>query len=436
MSQVPAPHPLACLDYSFVQQCIHCGLCLPTCPTYQETGRERNSPRGRIALMRSIADGDLAVTPAFGAEMDYCLGCLACVSACPAGVDYHLLFEASRAAAKETLPSSLWTRLLRAASLRFLFGRSWALRMTGRLLWVYQNLGLRTMIVRLGLLRLAPKRLRELEPLAPKMRSRTSDQLIGEFERCKGTAQYRVAMLTGCVQDLAFSEVNRATVDVLLENRCDVVTPRSQGCCGSLHAHNGDPATAKALARSLIDRLDPGSVDAILSNAAGCGSHLKHFDRLLADDADYRDRAALWSAKVRDISEWLVEIGFRKPEGNAEPKTVVVYQDACHLCHAQKITEQPRQILRSIPGLVLKDCAEATWCCGSAGTYSLTQPQTSAWLRQRKLTHLGATGAPVIATANPGCHIQLQNGLAAEGKAYVRVTHPVVLLAEAYHRVK
>jgi glycolate oxidase iron-sulfur subunit len=275
-----------------------------------------------------------------------------------------------------------------------------------------------------------------------------------------------VAVLTGCVQDLVFSDINRATVDVLLANGCEVVTPRAQACCGSLHAHNGDLETARQLARRQLDAINPADFDAIITNAAGCGSHLKHYDRLLAGDPTYAERAATWSKKMKDISEFLVEICFRPPSehstsniqhsisksdyGKAETltsmlnversmlnvcdtlrPTVVTYHEACHLCHGQKISAQPREILRAIPGVELRECAEATWCCGSAGIYNITQPQTAAWLQQRKLGHLRTTGASIVATANPGCHIQLENGYRQAGEK-TEIVHPVVLLARAY----
>jgi glycolate oxidase iron-sulfur subunit len=253
-------------------------------------------------------------------------------------------------------------------------------------------------------------------------------------EKPPSATRHDVALLTGCIQDIAFSDVNRATADVLLANGCAVVTPRSQSCCGSLHAHNGDLETARTLARRQIDSVDPTGLDAIISNSAGCGSHLKRYGHLLADDRAYAGRAAAWSSKVRDISEWLVEIGFRvanAPASGAEPMAVT-YHEACHLCHGQKISAQPREILRSIPGVELRECAEATMCCGSAGVYSITQPETAGWLRDRKVSNIRLTQAGVVATANPGCHLQIQQGLAREGAGAVRVVHPVVLLAEAY----
>jgi glycolate oxidase iron-sulfur subunit len=434
----PEPNLLKSLDYSVLQQCMHCGLCLPTCPTYLETGRERNSPRGRISLMRAIADDELGSTKGFADEMAYCLGCLACTTACPAGVDYGTLFEASRAEAERSGAASGPLRsLIRAYTLRFLLVHGWALRLQARLLALVDASGIRTLARKAGLFRILPRRIGELERQSLPIRREFSDRIIAAVEKPTGAARHRVAVLTGCIQDVAFSDVNRATVDVLLANACEVSTPRAQSCCGSLHVHNGDLETARDLARRQIDAIDPHGVDAIISNSAGCGSHLKRYGHLLADDPAYSEKAAAWSAKVRDISEWLVEIGFRKPAPPPSGATTVAvtYHEACHLCHGQKITAQPRELLRAIPGFDLRECPEATMCCGSAGVYSLTQPGTSAWLRDRKVGHLRSTAASVIATANPGCQLQIQQGLAlgrTSNEAALRVVHPVVLLAEAY----
>jgi len=432
------PSLLKSLDYSVLQQCMHCGLCLPTCPTYLETGKERNSPRGRISLMRAIADDQMEASRGFADEMAYCLGCLACTTACPAGVDYATLFEASRAEAERSgAPSSPGRSLLRFFTLRFLLLHPRALHAQARLLRLYASSGLQGLLRGSGFFRLLPRRIGELERQSLPIQGQFSDQIISETEKPEGGARHRVAVLTGCIQDIAFSDVNRATVDVLLANGCEVSTPRTQSCCGSLHVHNGDMGTAKELARRQIDAIDPTTIDAILSNSAGCGSHLKRYGHLLADDPAYATRAAAWSAKVRDISEWLVEIGFRKP---AAPRTgvapvVLTYHEACHLCHGQRITSQPREILRSLPDFELRECPEATMCCGSAGVYSLTQPTTAAWLRDRKVGRLRSTGATVVSTANPGCQLQIQQGFSVSAQSFgppPRVVHPVVLLAEAY----
>lgn len=463
-------HTLASLDYSILQQCMHCGMCLPTCPTFVETGRERHSPRGRIALMRAVADGELPFSHNFAEEMSYCLGCLACTTACPAGVDYAHLLETARSEAEQRGLLQTPTRsFVRWFTMRFMFVHPRIMRAVGRMLWLYQLLGLQTLVRRLKLTALLPRRIRELEPATPSIHPPFSDSLITRVELARGTKRHRVALLTGCISDLILAEVNRATVDVLIENGCEVFTPRNQHCCGSLHEHNGDLDTARRLARLQIDTIDPHSVDAIISNAGGCGSHLKHYDRLLADDPAYAARAVEWTRKTKDISEWLVEIGFRKPlepsekhstlntqrstfsESSSNPLNVqrsalsversapqaripLTYHESCHLTHGQKISAAPRAILRSLPGYEFRELTEATWCCGSAGIYNITQPATAAWLQQRKVGHLRATGAIVVATANPGCHLQILNGLRAAGVPAIRVVHPVVLLAEAYRQ--
>ncbi len=420
-----APFYLKGLDYSVLQQCIHCGMCLPTCPTYDATQLERNSPRGRIALMRAIADGNLPVTRAFGEEMAFCLGCLACETACPAGVRYGTLFEAARADTERAGVLKNPVRdLLRAAALRALFTRPRLLRFAGRLLYWHQAAGLRS-LVRPFL----PRRLRELEALAPRIEAQFSNEVIRKVES-PAVKRYRVGMLTGCVQDLAYSGVNRDTVDVLVANGCEVVTPRVQFCCGSLHGHNGELELAREMARRNIDSFALDTLDAVITNAAGCGTHLKNYGHLLRDDPHYRERAGKWSAKLRDIHEWLVEIGPTAPVGRPKPQTVT-YHEACHLCHGQKITSQPRELLKLIPGLKLVELREATWCCGSAGVYNITQPEMSRALLERKLRAIDETGASVVATANPGCMAQLEAGMRESGRR-VRVAHSVSLLAEAY----
>ncbi len=414
---------------------MHCGMCLPTCPTYDATKVEKHSPRGRIALMRAIADDKLELSRAFGEEMSYCLGCLACETACPAGVDYAHLFEVARADVERSGVMVSPTRMVvRSLILRGLFTRPRLLRLVGRLLWIFQASGAQSLVRALGLTRLLPGRLRTLEPQTPRVLSRFSHQVIRPVEAPKGDKRYRVGLLTGCVQDLVFADINRDTADVLLANGCEVVTPAVQSCCGSLHAHNGESVTACVLARRMIDQFDPFHFDAIITNAAGCGSHLKTYGRLLAGDPAYAERAVEWDRKLKDINEWLVEIGFRIPEaktGNNEAPREVTYHEACHLCHGQKITRQPREVLRSIPGVKLVELTESNWCCGSAGVYNITQPETAATLQQRKIGHIETTGAGVVATCNPGCHLQLANGLKQSGSD-IRVTQPVTLLAQAY----
>ena len=419
---------LQSLDYSVLQQCMHCGMCLPTCPTYVETKRERNSPRGRISLMRSVADGELAVTKAFAEEMYYCLGCLACQTACPAGVNYAELFETARAEVERSgvvgAPERDFWRWL---TLTVLFMHPRLLRMMGWGLRLWQKTGLDLLLRRLKFFGLLPKHLRELEPQTPRVADAFSDALIAPVESPDEPPRYRVGLLTGCVQDLAFSDINRDTVDVLLANGCEVVTPRAQHCCGSLHAHNGAVELARELARRQIDSFDLDHLDAIITNAGGCGAHLKQYGHLLHDDPFYVKRARQWDTKVKDIHQWLVLIGIRRPEHGAGV-TEVTYHESCHLCHGQKVTSQPRLVLQAIPGLVLKELPESNWCCGSAGIYNITQPEQSAKLLKRKVANIESTLTTVVATSNPGCHLQLASGL--QGR--VGVTQPVTLLARAY----
>ncbi len=431
------------LDYSVVQQCMHCGMCLPTCPTYDATKLERNSPRGRIALMRAIADDRLEASKAFADEMYFCLGCLACMTACPAGVNYAELFEHARAEAEQSGKLDNPKRnIIRGFTLRWLFMDLGRLKLLGAAMRLYQQLGIQAFIRRSGVMKLMPKRLRELEAMTPDIQPQFSADLIPPVSPALGKGRFRVAMLVGCAQDLIFSDVNRDTVEVLARNGCEVITPADQHCCGSLHAHNGEWELAQQLARKNIDQFPPDQFDAIITNAGGCGSHLKHYAKLLADDATYLQRAYEWDRKVKDIHEWLAEIGIAPP-GRAElplgqnmqqrvpAETVVTYHESCHLCHGQKVVGQPRQLLKAIPGIKLVELPESNWCCGSAGIYNLTQPEMAGELLDRKMRHVKSTHATVVATGNPGCLLQIVNGAKAEGME-LRVAHPVTLLAEAY----
>ena len=423
------------LDYSVVQQCMHCGLCLPTCPTYDATKLERNSPRGRIALMRAIADERLEPTRTFAEEMYFCLGCLACMTACPAGVNYAELFEHARAEAEQSgVLDNPQRSVIRSFTLNWLFMDLRRLQALGAAIRLYQQIGLQTFIRKSGVLKLLPARLQELEAMTPAMQPALTAELVDPITPSRTRRKYRVAMLAGCAQDLMFSDVNRDTVEVLARNGCEVVTPPEQSCCGSLHAHNGEWDLAQVLARRNIDQFPPEQFDAIITNAAGCGSHLKHYAKLLKDDAAYEQRAHLWDEKVKDIHEWLAQIGIESPSGatSHEPQ-VVTYHEACHLCHGQKITAQPRQVLQAIPGLTLRELPESTWCCGSAGIYNLIQPEMATDLLDRKLKHVQSTGASIVATGNPGCLAQILNGIRRDGLS-IRVAHPISLLAEAYRR--
>lgn len=431
------------LDYSVIQQCMHCGMCLPTCPTYDLTKQERNSPRGRIALMRAIADGDMEATKEFGKEMYYCLGCLACTTSCPAGVDYTKLFENARAEVESSKaldrPMRRWIRHL---TLGWLFMDLRRLELLGWLIRFYEKSGMREFLRMSGIMKFLPEDLRDMEAMTPTIRDQFSAALIPPVLNPTGGNQegrrYRVALLTGCAQDLIFSDVNLDTATALAENGCEVHTPAEQNCCGSLHAHNGEYHLAQELARRNIDQFPPESFDAIISNAGGCGSHLKHYADFLKDDPAYAHRAHLWDDKVVDIHEWLTKIKFRAPtnspweDANLSGRKVT-YHHSCHLCHGQKVVHQPQQILKSIPGVEMIELPEAQWCCGSAGVYNITQPQTARQLLDRKMKHVESTGASTLCTGNPGCQLQIQNG-ARQTNLSLDVHHPVSLLAKAYRK--
>jgi glycolate oxidase iron-sulfur subunit len=431
VSSAPRRSLLRDLDYSVVQQCMHCGLCLPTCPTYDATKSERHSPRGRIALMRSVADGRLEMTPAFADEMYFCLGCLACMSACPAGVNYAELFEYARAEAEQSgVIKSPKRSFIRWLTMGWLFMDLSRLRFLGATIRLYQRVGLQALIRGSGVMKLFPKRLQGLEAMTPKIQPHFSAQIIPPVMPAVGVKKYRVALLTGCAQDVMYSDINRDTAEVLSRNGCEVITPAKQSCCGSLHAHNGELPLARELARRNIDQFPPGEFDAIISNAGGCGSHLKQYGHLLEEDPVYRERAKQWDAKLRDIHEWLGLTGIVAPPANV-PAQTVTYHESCHLAHGQKITLQPRALLRAIPNLTLVELPESNWCCGSAGIYNVLQPEMANQLLDRKLDHVRATGALVVATGNPGCLAHMANGIRLQ-KLAVRLVHPITLLAEAY----
>ncbi|NBV20676.1 MAG: (Fe-S)-binding protein [Proteobacteria bacterium] len=430
---------------------MHCGLCLPTCPTYDATKLERNSPRGRISLMRAIADGRLTPTEAFAEEMYFCLGCLACMTACPAGVNYAELFEHARAEAEASgVLNNPRRNAIRGFTVGWLFMDLNRLKVLGFAMRLYQQLGVQWLVRNSGVMKLLPQRLREMEAMTPDIQPAISSDLIAPVTPAHGQRRYRVAMLTGCAQDLIFSDVNVDTVEVLARNGCEVITPPEQSCCGSLHAHNGEWELAQRLARRNIDQFPPDQFDAIITNAGGCGSHLKHYASLLKGDLVYEKRAHEWDRKVKDIHEWLLEIKFRAPglelrvgepganasqpqTPNSKPETIITYHESCHLCHGQKITSQPRALLKAIPGVKLVELPESNWCCGSAGIYNLTQPEMANQLLERKMKHIRSTNAEVVATGNPGCLLQIVNGAKAEGLK-LRTAHPVTLLAEAYRK--
>jgi glycolate oxidase iron-sulfur subunit len=421
------------VDYGDILSCIHCGLCLPSCPTYQLTGEEKHSPRGRIQMMRSIADGKLDLEGGFADSIGFCLGCFACETACPAGVDYSVLFEAARTAVDDDAAGRGEPPRLKRALLRRLFTSRRRLGALAGAMRLAERTGLRRLGVRSGILRRVAPRVADLEPLGPTMSPVASDRLIAEVERPEGTPSYRVQMLTGCVMNVAFADVNRQTVDLLLAAGCEVRRASAQQCCGSLHGHNGDLQTARQLARTNIaafdDTLSIEETDAIIVNAAGCGAFMKDYGHLLADDPAWAARAKAFSLRVRDVSEFLADVERPAPRGRVN--VVATYHDACHLVHAQGITDAPRALLAEVPGLKLIPLRDSTTCCGSAGIYNVLQPEASMELLRWKMEAIAETGAELVITGNPGCTIQIQEGSRRYGPA-VEVLHPVTVLHRAW----
>lgn len=403
-----------------MNQCVHCGFCLPACPTYALWGQEADSPRGRIYLIKLATDGAAPMTREWVKHFDTCLGCMSCTTACPSGVDYGKLIEATRAQIERLHKRPFSDKLYR----RILFSvlpRSDRLRVLYRLLVFYQRWGLQTLVRKSGALRLFPPRLRSMETLLPRLGTR---QEIPVVTPASPPARVRVGLLLGCVQREFLSEVNAATVRVLAAEGCEVIAPKSQGCCGALLLHAGEERAAITFAKKLIDLFEAANVDMIITNAGGCGSCVREYAHLLRD-TEYVDRSKAFSAKCRDVSEFLQELG---PRAIRHPLSLrVAYHDSCHLLHAQRVCSQPRSLLATIPGLQMLEIPESSICCGSAGIYNLVQPQTAAALADRKAHLILPLKADAIATGNPGCILQIRSALARNGQN-TPVLHTVQLL--------
>ncbi|WP_316744825.1 heterodisulfide reductase-related iron-sulfur binding cluster [Streptomyces sp. MK7] len=416
-SPFDAVHPP---DAALIGDCVHCGFCLPTCPTYVLWGEEMDSPRGRIDIMKGGLEGD-----AFDANsvrhLDQCLGCMACMTACPSGVQYDKLIESTRAQLERRVRRPRGERLLRAL-IYHLFPYPRRLRALRGPLRAYQASGIGRLLARAGVLRWLPRPLQAMESLAPKL---GHVDKLPEHTPAVGTRRRTVGLLTGCVQGTFFPDVNAATVRVLAAEGCDVIVPRRQSCCGALSAHAGRAPEAERFAKSVIETFEAAGVDTVVVNAAGCGSNLKEYGHQLRDEPGWAERAEALAAKAMDITELLDQLGPVAPR-HPLPMTVA-YQDACHLSHAQSVRDQPRHLLRGVPGLEIRELAEAEICCGSAGTYNLLHPEPARELGERKAKAVLATGAQVMVTANPGCWMQVATTLTRMGER-MPVAHTVQVL--------
>ena len=424
MTNFDAKHPP---QPELIDACVHCGFCLATCPSYRVIGKEMDSPRGRIYLMDAINQGEAAIDATTTQHFDSCLGCLACVTTCPSGVQYDRLLAATRPQVERNQTRSLPDRLIRTLIFN-LFPYPNRLRNFLPPLWLYQKLGLQRLVRNTGILKKFAPRLAAMEAILPQITTLSPHDNLPEVIPAQGEKRYRVGMILGCVQRLFFSPVNEATARVLTANGCEVVIPRTQGCCAALPAHQGQEAQAQALARQMIDSFIDENLDAIIINAAGCGHTLKEYGHIMADDSKYKKKAEEFASKVKDVQEFLAEIDLTAElHPLSTEELTLVYQDACHLLHGQKISVQPRQLLRKIPGVKLREPLDASLCCGSAGIYNMLQPETADELGRQKANNLINTGASIIASPNPGCSLQIQKHLELQGSD-VKLLHPVELL--------
>jgi glycolate oxidase iron-sulfur subunit len=418
-------------DESDLYKCVHCGFCLQSCPTYLETGLETESPRGRIALMKAVNEGRIEMTEPVMRHWDLCIQCRACEAACPSGVPYGKLIETTMTEVAERRKTFVTSSATNTA-LKWVVPEQGRLSMAVAGARMYQKSGLQNLVRKSGLLNRISPELAEMESSMPELPS-TTFRARGQVISARGEKTSRVALLSGCVMPLMNGPQMNAVVRVLARNGVEVVVPKNQGCCGAINSHVGDMSTARELARRNIDTFTELDVDAIVVASAGCGSRMKEYHDLLKDDPKYADMADNLSGKVKDIHELLVEIPFEAPTAKLDYR--VTYQDSCHLANAQKIKAPPRQILKSIPGIEFVELPNSSICCGSGGTYALTERDFSLRLLKNKMDAVSGTGANIVATANPGCLMQLQMG-AARTNMPIDVRYVTDLLDEAYRKEK
>jgi len=423
---LPLPYPNAdAPGEDLIARCVHCGFCLPTCPTFAVLGVEMDSPRGRIRMMKTVWERRLgADAAALDDHIGKCLDCRACETACPSGVEYGKLVEGARSQIVAARTRSRVERTIRAAAFDWLLPHRRALGAFASVSVLAKRLGVGA-VLRATRLR-AARRMADLLDLVP---DRASAKGPPEIVRARGERRARVALLRGCVMGSVFAPTNSATARVLALNGIEVLVPDDQTCCGALHAHAGERDRARALARRNIASFERLDVDAVIVNAAGCGAAMKEYGWLLKDDREWSARASAFAAKVKDAIEYLADVGVRERPGAV--KVRATWDDPCHLLHGQKVREQPRALLAAIPELDLVPLEEADWCCGSAGTYNVTQPDLARAVLERKLGNILRTGAEMVVTANPGCLMQIQAGLRAAGSR-MTVVHLMDLLDRAY----
>ncbi len=410
------------ISEDLITQCMHCGLCLSVCPTYALTGLERSSPRGRIRLMKSVMQGTIPVAGTFEYEMNFCLDCQACQTACPAGVKYGKMVESARTFIESGRKGF---NLKRFVLRKFFSGKS-GLRFAAAALRLYQKSGIEKPL--LSFLKRFPLGFLNRARLLPRMSDRFSIDILPEVVEPRGEFRGTVAVLTGCVMDAMFADANMDTVEVLARNGWRVAVPHAQVCCGSVNAHSGDLELPRSLAAKNIEAFEKTGAKSYIVNSAGCAAFMKEYDKLLADDPDHSERAKNFVSRLKEFSEFIYETGYRKPK--AKMDGAVTYHEPCHLVHTQKISAEPRAIVREIAGENYRELNEATWCCGSAGVYNVVHYDEACKLLERKLVNIKDSGATTVITGNPGCLAQIAAGARDDGMD-VEVVH----LATAINRL-
>ncbi|MDQ0220209.1 (Fe-S)-binding protein [Peribacillus cavernae] len=417
--------------YEKTNSCVQCGYCLPVCPTYITMGKETHSPRGRINLVKMVGEGKITDLSVLEEPLDLCLGCRACETACPTGVEYGSILEAARAALVRRKKFSAPVRLLRKAMFQKVFPNRKIMKFTGNAFWLYEKSGLQKAGRTSGAMKRLPNHLGDFEAIMPQAVSPAERKKTPNRVKAKGEKKYTVAFFTGCIMDAMFQRINRLSVQLLAEAGCEVIVVPKQTCCGALHSHSGEMEETKRLAKQNITAFEQAGVDFIVNNAGGCGAMLYEYGHLLEDDKEWADRAAAFSAKSRDISQVLVSCGGLS-NLHTYPGELVTYQRSCHMTNVQKVTSEPLDLLNSVSGIRFIEMEQADMCCGSAGIYNIINYDASMDILDRKMKDTKATGASVIITTNPGCLLQMKLGIEREKLSEsVRAMHLIEYLAEA-----
>ncbi len=409
--------------------CVHCGMCLESCPTYELTGQEQHSPRGRVHIIKSVAEGKLEVNEQFMDPVFACLDCRACTTACPADVDVGGLIEEARGQIRQAMPLTGYKGAVSKFFLEGLFPHQERLNSLGSLLKFYQKSGMQKVVRKSGVLKMMPDHLADMEAIMPEIKEPVRKKYKGEkVIKAKGETKHEVALLTGCVMDVMFSDINDATINVLTRNGNDVVIPQTQTCCGALHVHAGERETGRKLAKQNIEAFK--DAEKIIVNAAGCGCMMKEYEELFREEPEWHAKAQEFSAKVEDISKYLHDTGYERPQ--AEMNTRITYHDACHLAHGQGVREEPRNILLDIPGVKMVNMPNADRCCGSAGIYNITNPEMAGAVLESKMENV-PDDVEMISMGNPGCMLQMAMGVNKYGRNQ-KVVHTIQLLDWAYQK--